>query len=250
MFAQLGEIKFEVINYFESIQSSKQFSYSEHARIGRKPKLQFTGESLEDIPIRIKFHISFCNPEKEIKKLEEMSQKHQILPFIYGNGKYQGKYVITDITKTPVQTDNLGNILSMDAEIRLKECPEETNPSNKKAKAKAKAKAKTNSLPKKKVNPKTPNKITEFKKTPVVKGLDEASKKNLDKAIIIRKVPVEMLQKSSQQSLSEKMAEKMILKRNNPEEYNWQLTQARAIVNKEERQKKLLEFGIFEDANF
>ena len=121
MFAQLGNIQFELIQYFESIQSSKTYNYAESARIGKKPKLQFTGESLETFAIKVNFHISFCNPEAEIKKIKQASDSHQALSFVYGNGEYQGKYVITDFNKNPVQTDCLGNIIAIEAQINLKE---------------------------------------------------------------------------------------------------------------------------------
>jgi len=134
MFAQLGNIQFELIQYFESIQSSKTYNYSESSRIGRKPKLQFTSESLETCSIKVNFHINFCDPESEIKKIEQAANTHQELSFVYGNGKYQGKYVITDFNKTPVQTDSLGNILAIEAEINLKEFVQESNKKKKQPK--------------------------------------------------------------------------------------------------------------------
>jgi phage protein U len=132
MFAQLGDIQFELIQYFESIESTKAYNYSESSRIGRKPKLQFTGESLETFAIKVNFHISFCDPEGEIKKIEQASNSHQALSFVYGNGKYQGKYVITDFNKTPVQTDSLGNIIAIEAQLNLKEYVQDSATTKKK----------------------------------------------------------------------------------------------------------------------
>ena len=121
MFAQLGNIQFELIQYFESIESSKTYNYAESSRIGLKPKLQFTGESLETFAIKVNFHIAFCDPQTEIKNIKQASNTHQALSFVYGNGEYQGKYVITDFNKTHLQTDSLGNIIAIEAQINLKE---------------------------------------------------------------------------------------------------------------------------------
>jgi len=121
MFAQLGNIKFDLITYFNGIEESMKCTYAEHQTIKSKPKLQFIGDELDEFNIKLNFHSSFCIPEDEIKKLKDTAKKHQELSFILGNGRYIGKYVIEEISSTTQQTDKVGNIMSIEAELKLKE---------------------------------------------------------------------------------------------------------------------------------
>jgi len=134
MFAQLGSIKFDLITYFNGLDDSQKHNYAEHQTIESKPKLQFIGDELDELNIKLNFHSSFCTPENELKKLKNTSKKHEELPFILGNGKYIGKFVILEITSTTQQSDKLGNLISIESEIKLKEW----NNSNAKVKKKAK----------------------------------------------------------------------------------------------------------------
>lgn len=153
MFAQLGNIKFNLITYFNGLEIGNKYDYAEHQVIEGKPKLQFTGEALESDSIRLHFHSSFCDPKEELKKLKELAKKHQAVPFMFGNGEQKGKFVVEEINSIINQTDKLGNIISIDVFIRLKEYAEEKKPEVKqvqrKIKAKTKARAKRKSIPKK-----------------------------------------------------------------------------------------------------
>lgn len=126
MFAQLGEIKFQLMQQPNSLEYTKDYDYSEQALVGSKPDLQYCGENLETVNIRISFHSSFCSPEDEIKKLKDAASKHQALSFVYGNGKYQGKFVIVSIGKSLQQMDYQGNIIAVETSLNLKEYPEST----------------------------------------------------------------------------------------------------------------------------
>ena len=75
MFAQLGEIKFDLITYFNGIEETNSYNYAEHPRINQKPMLQFLGENLQEQSIKLNFHTNFCTPELEIKKLKEVAKK-------------------------------------------------------------------------------------------------------------------------------------------------------------------------------
>lgn len=125
MYAQLGDIKFELITYFDMLSSSYKIDYAEHATIEGKPKLQYIGEALETISIKLSFHTDFCNPQEEIKKLKESASRYEPLPFIFANGLYKGKYVIEEISKEVVQTFNDATYMNIEAEIKLKEWVED-----------------------------------------------------------------------------------------------------------------------------
>lgn len=121
MFAQLGEIKFDLITYFNGIEETNSYNYAEHPRISQKPMLQFLGENLQEQSIKLNFHSNFCTPEVEIKKLKVVAQKGTPLRFIKGNGEYVGVFVITDIGSSMEQTSKNGTITSIQLELKLRE---------------------------------------------------------------------------------------------------------------------------------
>ena len=158
MFAQLGNIQFNLITYFNGIEESQKHNYAVHQTIESKPKLQYIGDELDEMTIKLNFHSSFCTPETEIKKIKDAAKLHEEMPFILGNGRYLGKYVIEEITSTTQQTDKSGNLISIDAEIRLKEWFTEQLKVKKKAK-KQTAKKKDDKKSSKSSLPKTPKQI-------------------------------------------------------------------------------------------
>jgi hypothetical protein len=70
MYAVLGEIEFDLITYFDGLETQFGSDYAEHALIGRKPRLQFVGEKLDEVRIDLVFHVSYCDPEAELVRLK------------------------------------------------------------------------------------------------------------------------------------------------------------------------------------
>lgn len=121
MFAQLGEITFNLITYFNGIEETNSYNYAEHPRISQKPLLQFLGENLQEQTIKLNFHTNFCTPELEIKKLKEVAKKGTPLKFIKGNGEYVGVFVITELGSSTEQATKEGFINSIQLELKLRE---------------------------------------------------------------------------------------------------------------------------------
>ena len=121
MFAQLGDIKFELITYFNGWDETVSYNYVQHDRIENKPVLQYLGKNLLEENIRLNFHRSFCVPEDELKNIIEVADKITLLKFIKGNGEYISVFVIEEIGKTTEQTTPEGDILSIQVDLRLKE---------------------------------------------------------------------------------------------------------------------------------
>ena len=121
MFAQLGDIQFELITYFNGIEETVSYNYAEHERINNKPVLQFMGMNLQEQNIKLNFHNSFCVPEDEIKKLKTVANKAEPLKFIKGNGEYVGVFVVSEIVSTTEQTSKEGDLISVQVDLRLRE---------------------------------------------------------------------------------------------------------------------------------
>ena len=121
MFAQLGDIKFELITYFNGLNETVSYNYVQHDRIGNKPVLQFLGKNLQEESIKLNFHRNFCVPEEEIKKLKDVADAATPLKFLKGNGEYVGVFVIEEIGQTTEQAAPEGTLMSVQVDVRLKE---------------------------------------------------------------------------------------------------------------------------------
>lgn len=121
MFAQLGDIQFDLITYFDGINSTVTYNYAEHELINNKTLLQFLGENLQEFTIKLNLHSSFCVPEEEILKIRTEAKLGKPLKFIKGNGEYVGAFVISQIQKTTEQTSPEGDLIAIQVELQLKE---------------------------------------------------------------------------------------------------------------------------------
>lgn len=121
MFAQLGDIKFELITYFNGLSETVSYNYAQHDRIENKPLLQFMGKNLIEENIKLNFHRTFCLPEKELESLKEVADKAEPLKFIKGNGEYVGVFVIQEIGQVLEQASSEGDLLSIQVDLRLRE---------------------------------------------------------------------------------------------------------------------------------
>lgn len=121
MFAQLGEIQFDFIVSPDRMGASRHYVFAEHPTIDGKPKLQYTGDALEELSIRMRFHASFCDPAAALSSLKDAADLHQTLPFIMGNGQYRGDYVIEDIDEEIESAFDDGTIISLGVSVKLRE---------------------------------------------------------------------------------------------------------------------------------
>ena len=121
MFAQLGDIEFELITYFDGINDTVSYNFAEHERINNKTLLQYMGESLQEFTIKLNLHSNFCVPEDEIKKIKYAAKLGKPLKFIKGNGEYLGAFVNGQIQKTVEQASPEGDLIAIEVELQLKE---------------------------------------------------------------------------------------------------------------------------------
>lgn len=121
MFSTLGKIKFTPLKGFNSFQGKRSSSLAEHALIEGKPRLQKTGDKLEELSIGMNFHTTFCEPEQEIDALHSAMEAGEILPLVWGNGKVAGYFVIADVDRNILKTTADGSVVSAAVTVSLKE---------------------------------------------------------------------------------------------------------------------------------
>jgi len=149
MYAVLGETQFELITYFDGMDLQFGANYAEHALIGRKPRLQWIGDKLDEFQLQLVFHASFCDPEAELLKLQQMMLSAEAHQFVLGNGSYKGWFVLTDVTASSKQTDKEGTLIALEATATLREYVEPRSLETRKAQAKKAAKKKRDASPQK-----------------------------------------------------------------------------------------------------
>lgn len=101
--------------------AGNEATYAELPIINGKPRIQLTGNSLEQITISIQLRAEYCVPSDEIKNLQEWKTNGTILPIVYGNGDYLNDYVIVAISYNIEQALSDGTAVEINAEIGLVE---------------------------------------------------------------------------------------------------------------------------------
>ena len=122
MFAQLGNIQFELITYFNGIKESSSYNFAQHERINQKPLLQYLGENLNAIDIKLNFHSSFCSPKEEMDKAKE--KIGQFANQIQGEFS-QSQQQEVDYSEPQVQTQEPPSI-SPQPQVQTVQVPNET----------------------------------------------------------------------------------------------------------------------------
>ncbi|MEX3614360.1 MAG: phage tail protein [Burkholderia gladioli] len=124
---------FDLITYFEGSETRIAAQFAEHALIEGKPRLQWTGDKLDEVTWTLVFHLGFCDPEKELQKLKKLIAEHQAAPLHYSNGEYKGTFVATDCSATSRQVMRDGTLIWLEASLTLKEFVEPPAPVEQKA---------------------------------------------------------------------------------------------------------------------
>ena len=121
IFLQLGKYKFEGIKLPQSWSSSKETKYSEIPIINSKPILQKTGETLEELEFGISLSSQFCNPAKELSKLNYSRSIGEVLQLVDGKGVNYGSFVIKTISSVNETCLSDGTPTRINASIALVE---------------------------------------------------------------------------------------------------------------------------------
>jgi len=117
IWGMFGDIIFELIKTPKNLKRIKRARLPSLVPIEGKTIHQFAGTEPQEIELSIHFHSSFCNPEKETKKLKDLIGTPQIL--VIGE-EIVGDYVIQEIEEE-VKTTAGGKAISVEMKLKLKE---------------------------------------------------------------------------------------------------------------------------------
>lgn len=120
MFAVLGDIEIEVL-HCAGLDLRAGAAFAEHALIGRRPMLQWTGDALEERRVELMFHDTFADPLLSANRLRQALRDHRVLAFVLGDGTHLGWFVMTDFQEVPNHTTMLGRARAVQVSVTLRE---------------------------------------------------------------------------------------------------------------------------------
>lgn len=121
MYCQLGTTPFDGAKSFVSFSSDEEAVIVEHALMNRRARLQPAGIGLRNISVTLFLHQQFCKVQDEISKLRNSKNTFEILTLLWGNGRVEGDFVITNLNETKTHQDSIGNTIAASVSLSLKE---------------------------------------------------------------------------------------------------------------------------------
>lgn len=97
MFAQLGDHIFQGLKTPVSTSEADAVKYGQIPRVNDKDAIQPTGAELRELSLTITYSSEFCDPQAEIHALKTSMHAFEVLPYITGDGRIVGKFVITSL---------------------------------------------------------------------------------------------------------------------------------------------------------
>ena len=97
MFAQLGDHIFQGLKTPVSTSEADAVKYGQIPRVNDKDAIQPTGAELRELSLTITYSSEFCDPQAEIYALKASMHAFEVLPYITGDGRIVGKFVISSL---------------------------------------------------------------------------------------------------------------------------------------------------------
>ena len=126
VFARLGEIEFLMVEGITQFRESTSQHLATHETVLGKEVLQVMGARLRSVSITMTFHQFFGNPQDRLAQLRAACEDGKVRQLTFGNGIYDGKYVIESVETTVVQCALDGTPIYATADVVLKEYAEKT----------------------------------------------------------------------------------------------------------------------------
>ncbi|MEM6866989.1 MAG: phage tail protein [Cyanobacteria bacterium P01_C01_bin.121] len=128
VWGSLGDLNFEVGEAPTKLSYKESTQYTQHQRIEGKAVLQRTGEALQTLDLTFRFGIGWCDPDEQVRRLQQLRIDAKPLTLIIGNGIVSGNYVLENVSIDLTQTDAEGKTEFVDVNVKLLETVELPEP--------------------------------------------------------------------------------------------------------------------------
>ena len=121
MYAQLGEVRFELLQGFTSLESTHAAKFAKHEVLAGRPRLQALQNELTELRFGVKLHWMLGNPDTAYKGLLAALEAQQAVSLVYGSGRFAGWWVIERLTERTLIQDAQGRTAARELDVELTE---------------------------------------------------------------------------------------------------------------------------------
>ena len=121
MYGQLGDVVFQRLIGFDTLNRATRPKYAEHPLLTGKARLQRVGDELDLFTFDISLDRSFSNPDEMLDQLKAYIEAGEVVSFSNGAGTNFGKYVITSLSENVRQLTIDGQIQTVTLSVEIKE---------------------------------------------------------------------------------------------------------------------------------
>lgn len=121
MYAMLGDVRFEVLNSFTSLEADHAAAFAKHDVLQGRPRLQAMGNELTTLRFSLKLHWRLGNPDTAYNGLLAAKESQQAQALVYGSGRFVGWFVIERLTERTLMQDGRGCTAAREVDVELTE---------------------------------------------------------------------------------------------------------------------------------
>ncbi len=121
MYAMLGDVRFEVLNSFTSLEAEHAATFAKHDVLQGRPRLQAMGNELTTLRFSLKLHWRLGNPDTAYNGLLAAKESQQAQALVYGSGRFVGWFVIERLTERTLMQDGRGRTAAREVDVELTE---------------------------------------------------------------------------------------------------------------------------------
>lgn len=121
MYAMLGDVRFEVLNSFTSLEAEHAATFAKHDVLQGRPRLQAMGNELATLRFGLKLHWRLGNPDTAYNGLLAAKESQQAQALVYGSGRFVGWFVIERLTERTLMQDGRGRTAAREVDVELAE---------------------------------------------------------------------------------------------------------------------------------
>lgn len=121
IFARLGEIEFLMVEGLTGFREQVRQRIAIHETAVGKEALQPMGAGIREISLSATFHQFFGDPQSRLEALRAACEDGKARKLAFGNGVYDGEFVIESVETTVMQCAPNGDVIWATADMRLKE---------------------------------------------------------------------------------------------------------------------------------
>ena len=121
MYAMLGDVRFETLQSFSSLEAQHSAKFAKHEVLKGRPRLQAMENELTTLRFGLKLHWMLGNPDTAYKGLLAALEAQQAVSLVYGSGRFVGWFVIESLTERTLIQDSKGRTAARELDVELTE---------------------------------------------------------------------------------------------------------------------------------